>query len=393
MPETQQLPTSSIAPESPSASPDLSQAPVVADLPTDRNLDRSDLANLFKEQETAPAVAAPEAGSTDPAIPAESPENPEPATPAAVEDNNQSEQSQNPDAAAEATPEEGNQADPDPNPLLAELNGDDPPKESSQEESEDADKSWPKSALERVGKLTARAKTAEEQLAAAKADTEQLQTQLQQASATVLTPTTEQPLADATTPEALTKIETDARSAIDWAIANSEGGQFGEKDYTAETVAQIKANAERTLSLDLPRRREFLAARTENTAKLVEQFPSILEPGSALGNAALAEQQRYPDLMYRPDAYEVLLAISLGRQVLEKKAILTAFTPPAQPGSKKPAATPMAPPPATVDPQQPVRQPDSDPRTRAAADAEKRLLESEGTRDDLKNFFMETAAA
>lgn len=280
--------------------------------------------------------------------------------------------------------------------------------ESDEAESEDAPESEQPPAAEgegekpkhpelqaRINELTARAKGAEEQLAAAN---ERLAAYRARDDGR-LTPDV---LDHVETPEDLAGAQQRYSALLQWAIRNPDGGKLGEREYDAEQVRELHAEVQTLMTEAIPARREFLANRSKADAAAISFYPWLKDTGK--GAAAMVHKaiEEIPAIRRLPN-YRMLAADAFVGQVLRSngvsmtdsllsKIVALVKTEQSQQGKGKTAAAkpqgqaqrkgPAARPPAA-----PARAgalpPRQTPRAAAAKAAGQRLRTSTGSEDDL----------
>jgi hypothetical protein len=144
--------------------------------------------------------------------------------------------------------------------------------ESEEDDETDQETEEPKGVkklVRQVGKLTARAKSAEEQVTALQAQVESLK---------VDSTTSENPTIDnIQTIEELEELRQQALSAKKWARQN-EGEPYvteGDKEYTSEEIKQIRDQAEDHLDEMIPDRLKFLQKKAGSEQQAVQDFDFI----------------------------------------------------------------------------------------------------------------------
>lgn len=144
--------------------------------------------------------------------------------------------------------------------------------ESEEDDETDEETEQPKGVkklVRQVGKLTARAKSAEEQVEALKAQVDSLKVDAQ---------TTENPTIDKIqTIEELEELRQQALSAKKWARKH-EGESYvqeGDKEYTAEEIKQIREQAEDHLDELIPERLNFLQKKSGSEQQAIQDFDFI----------------------------------------------------------------------------------------------------------------------
>jgi hypothetical protein len=260
---------------------------------------------------------------------------------------------------------------------------------------------WPESAKRRVDKITAKLREAEEALEAkdaeAKAEVERLRQELEK------TPKTDGPEPAARNAGPLDEVWSEkdllekADSALNWkrwAIENPDGGTLkvgdSEKEFTAEEVQRIQMNADRLLSVQIPKRREFLSKAASVEGKLRQDFPEMFDEKSEGWQGMMEALATVPELKTRPDGLGVALMMSLGLKEMqrlragktEKKQSVQTMTK-AGPASAGAAAKKLAPKPVEPagGPTGPVKKPDNKGASLEA------LIESGGDPEAMTRYF------
>jgi hypothetical protein len=234
---------------------------------------------------------------------------------------------------------------------------------------------------ERIDELTARAKSAEEQLT-------QLQEQVASYRARDEGKLGPDALDHVETPDDLSRTETKLQELLGWAIRNSDGGKLGDKDLTAEEVRDLHANVQTMISANVPRRREYLAQRTEADRRAVDHYPWLKDTTKGAGALVQKAVQQIPAIRqlpnYRMIAADALIGQSLrenGVQVTDALLQRLAAEAKGKTAAGKPAADKPKPPAAPG--RAGVLPPRLAPRAAAAKAAGQRLRQSQGTEDDL----------
>jgi len=159
----------------------------------------------------------------------------------------------------------------------------------------------------RIDKLTARAKGAEEQLAALKADFEALKTApVKTEKSIVATPSASDPLADVDNIENLQARRTEALQAKKWAIMNPEGGTVKLSDGSehfidTEQVKELRIRAEELIDEHIPKRANYIQQSQGFSGEAKKTYPDIFRSDTPAGQIrqtilnALPEIRRFPD--------------------------------------------------------------------------------------------------
>jgi hypothetical protein len=226
--------------------------------------------------------------------------------------------------------------------------------ETAEEESEEQPKAVSK-LLKQVGKLTARAKGAEETVEAMKAEIESIKS-----STTPQDQETRQEpsLEEVNSFDELKKVQQEAVSAKKWAMSHI-GKDFVEtadgKEYNGDEIRQILSAADEYLTEKVPQRAEFLKSKAESDARSREVFDfwdSPENPQYQLYQQVLADP-RYEALKALPNRDFVMGLIVEGFKSVNDKASKT--TSKKKVSQKKPPSDlgdGMAPPKETLDSRQ-----------------------------------------
>lgn len=262
------------------------------------------------------------------------------------------------------------------------------------DEAADAEKQKvPEGVQTRINELTARAKTAEERLATAE---EQLAAYRARDEG-ALTPDV---LDHVETPEDLTTAQKRYNALLSWAIQNPDGGKLGDKEYSAEEVRTLHAEAQSLINEAIPSRREYLQQRVEFDREAVNFYPWLKDTTKGAGALVTQAIKEVPALRKMPN-YRLAVADAVVGQALrqagvqltdsllkrladEQKATRAKAAPAA--AKPQPGATPARP--AQVKPPSApskagVLPPRLAPRAAAAKAAGQRLRKGAGTEDDL----------
>ena len=152
--------------------------------------------------------------------------------------------------------------------------------------------------LKQVGKLTARAKSAEERVEAMGAEIANLKAQPNEQKAE---PQNSPVLEEVANFDDLEKVRKEAIAAKKWAVQHlgKEYVEEGEKEYTGDEVREIFAAADEYLTEKIPQRAGFLQAKAESDARSREVFDFWDNPED---EANLLYQQVLAWLLYTTDA-------------------------------------------------------------------------------------------
>lgn len=243
----------------------------------------------------------------------------------------------------------------------------------------------------RINELVARAKTAEEQLAAAN---EQLAAYRARDDGQ-LSPDV---LDHVESPEELTTAQKRYNALLSWAIQNPEGGKLGDKEYSAEEVRALHAEAQSLINEAIPQRREYLTRRVEFDREAVNFYPWLKDTTKGAGAQVAQAIKEMPQLRKSPN-YRLAVADAVVGQALrhmgvqmtdtllkrladEVRAAKTRPTAAKTAAGAAPAARHAVKPPAAPA-RAGVLPPRLPPRAAAAKVANQRLRRSEGAEDDL----------
>lgn len=295
----------------------------------------------------------------------------------------QPEETDAPETDAEDSTEESEQPEEDP----AEDDTDEEPAED--EDPESAEAPAVKKLAKRVDKLTARAKSAEEQAASLQAELAAAKDALTRAQPIVVQDAAD-PLADVTTPEALESRLAAANTVLDnvpdlIAQADMEGGEVevpmgdgSTRKFTKQELQERLRVARQILKAE-PARRNYLAQRESYQHEARQVYPELFQEDSQARQMMLATLKAYPGIAKLPNLELIIGDAFRGQalrfqqfEALQKKAA-TAKAKPAAPAAAKPAVAPK------------VVSPSAAPKTKSKADPLEALKKS-GNRDAAENF-------
>lgn len=295
----------------------------------------------------------------------------------------QPEETDAPETDAEDSTEESEQPEEDP----AEDDTDEEPAEDEDPESTEAPAV--KKLAKRVDKLTARAKSAEEQAASLQAELAAAKDALTRAQPIVVQDAAD-PLADVTTPEALESRLAAANTVLDnvpdlIAQADMEGGEVevpmgdgSTRKFTKQELQERLRVARQILKAE-PARRNYLAQRESYQHEARQVYPELFQEDSQARQMMLATLKAYPGIAKLPNL-ELIIGDAIRGQALRfqqvealQKKAATAKAKPAAPAAAKPAVAPK------------VVSPSAAPKTKSKADPLEALKKS-GNRDAAENF-------
>jgi hypothetical protein len=177
-------------------------------------------------------------------------------------------------------------------------------------------KEWPESAQKRVDKLTAKLREAEAKAQELQAKIESAGQPEKKADQPDAQATTGDTLADVWDGEALTARAQSALNWKQWALENPDGGTLTidgkEREYSDTDVKRILVNADKLLTVDIPKRREFLFKASQYEGGLRTEFPEFFQTESEEWKGIVGAFQELPALKVRPDGTGLALMLSLG---------------------------------------------------------------------------------
>lgn len=220
------------------------------------------------------------------------------------------------DAPAEAVEEAGDQ--PEENPTEPEQTEEEaeaePTADDESAEGDDQSDELPRGVQKRIDKLTARAKSKDEELDARDSEIAQLKAKLEEAGKTVESPPSK--VSDPTNPyrhlmslEEVRREELTAESVLDWADDNPHGAVVAAKDgteseYTEEDVREIRKKARKALSRQLPEQRKWIEEYKATDPYAEEAFPWWKDQTTSEYQAAVQVMKEFPEVM-RFSGYKV----------------------------------------------------------------------------------------
>lgn len=265
-------------------------------------------------------------------------------------------------------------------------------KTSDTEEDDDGEEAIPREKIQRrIDKLTAARKSAEEKAASlateaeeAKKKVAEYEAQLNDAARPVLSPTADNPLADADTEEALEAKIKSAQQVRRWALANTDGATVKRPDGSevyldADQVKDYLLKADDVLTIHGPARQKWLDQRRPAVEAAKNLFPDIFKKGTPLNTAYQATVKQAPELLKIPQhEYWVALALYGEQQLMAKQQADAAKAKAAKKvsTSKEIAKTPT--------PAQPVSAAKSS--TSKGSKAAARVLRGDASMDDIEAF-------
>jgi len=266
---------------------------------------------------------------------------------------------------------------------------DDTEEDAAEEDPESAEAPAVKKLAKRVDKLTARAKSAEEQATSLQAELAAAKDALTRAQPIVVQDAAD-PLADVTTPEALESRLAAANTVLDnvpdlISQADMEGGEVevpmgdGSTRKFSKQELQERLRVARQILKAEPARRTYLAQRENFQQEARQVYPELFQDNSQARQMMMATLQAYPGIGKLPNL-ELIIGDAIRGQALRfqqaealQKKAATAKAKPAAPAAAKPAVAPK------------VVSPSAAPKTKSKADPLEALKKS-GNRDAAENF-------
>jgi hypothetical protein len=165
----------------------------------------------------------------------------------------------------------------------------------------------------RIDELTARAKGAEEKLAA-------YQEQLAAYRARDEGALTPDVLDHVESPEDLAKTQQRYSALMNWAIRNPDGGKLGDRDYSPEEVRALHAEVQTLVTEAVPARRAYLEKRAQADGEAVNFYPWLKDTTKGAGNYVQKAIEQIPALRKLPN-YRMLAADAFVGQVFRGNGI------------------------------------------------------------------------
>lgn len=197
----------------------------------------------------------------------------------------------------------------------------------------------------RIGKVTARAKTAEERASNAEAKIAELEAKLSSApteteQAPVVVPTDDPTdrTATAKSEDELAKLEQEAQVAIDFVEANhkaitraiakdEEVVVIGGREFKADDLLDYSREAKRHIERLIPQRRTFLKERATATSEAKTILPGLFDKSTAEYQEFASFQRKYPAIRSVPGAERLFALAKIGEKAMaDQKAKATVPT-------------------------------------------------------------------
>ena len=209
----------------------------------------------------------------------------------------------------------------------------------------------PEKLLKRIDKLTAKRREAEERAETLETEVSDLRAKLEASTAVQISPSPSEPLADVETSEQLDERVATAKKIRAWAIKNLEGGTVqnaaGEDVYYEPSqVRDYLATADELLTEHAPRRKEWIAHRSQVVPEAKAVYPQLFKSGTPEHDMLRQTLKAFPHLKSMPNL-EMVIGDAIEGQKLrfarieaaQKKAAAASST-----ESKNPAKATSAPP-------------------------------------------------
>jgi hypothetical protein len=263
--------------------------------------------------------------------------------------------------------------------------GDDEDQSEPEEEEEEKSTGLPASVQKRINKLTARAKGAEEELSAIRAERDELKSRIDRTEVVRLTPTEDDPLADVSSTSELEERLASARRMKAWALENWDGTDVPSKDgesvyYDAAKVRGIFRQADSLIEV-APKRSEFLQQQELATSEARRAYPDMFKSGSEFAVTVENAAKAIPGLLRLPNWRLIIGDALVGAAIRNRDAD------PASKSKKKAATDPSAP---KLAPRQPGaaerRSTPTSPSEREAVAARERESKPTETREQLEDW-------
>lgn len=242
--------------------------------------------------------------------------------------------------------------------------------EETKSEEEEFERGLPKGVKKRIDKLSAKRREAEAEVERLKQEVERLS---QEATKPAQTPTADNPYANLSTLDEVSREAEQAKQIRRWCELNPDGAVVTNKDgseteYTAEEVRNIKIKALDALEEHLPARAKYLQNFMQMEQVAVKEYPWWKDKSAKERQIAESFIKHFPEIQKFPDYKMVVGDYIRGVNAREAKA-KSSGTPVKAPSQPRPSAAP-----ARVQPK--------DANTQAA----KKRFTVSGNRDDLSSI-------
>jgi archaellum component FlaC len=242
--------------------------------------------------------------------------------------------------------------------------------EETKSEDDEIERGLPKGVKKRIDKLSAKRREAEAEVERLKSEVERLS---QEANKPAQTPTADNPYANLSTIDEVSREAEQAKQIRRWCEMNPDGavvtGKDGsETEYTAEEVRNIKIKALDALEEHLPKRMQYLQNFNQMEQVATKEYPWWKDKSARERQIAESFIKNFPEIQRFPDYKMVLGDYIRGVNARETKG-KTSGAPVKAPSQPRPSAAP-------------ARVPAKDAQSQAA---QKRFTVS-GSRDDLSSI-------
>ena len=169
----------------------------------------------------------------------------------------------------------------------------------------------PEKLLKRIDKLTAKRREAEERADTLETELSDLRAKLDASTPVQIVPTPSDPLADVETPDQLEERITIAKKVRTWAMRNLEGATVqnaaGEDVYYEPSqVRDFLANADELLTEHVPRRKEWIAQRSQVVPEARAVYPQLFQSGTPESDMLRQTLRAFPQLKSMPNLEMVI---------------------------------------------------------------------------------------
>jgi hypothetical protein len=242
--------------------------------------------------------------------------------------------------------------------------------EETKSEDDEIERGLPKGVKKRIDKLSAKRREAEAEVERLRSEVERLS---QEATKPAQTPTAENPYANLSTPEEVSREADQAKQIRRWCEMNPDGavvtGKDGsETEYTAEEVRNIKIKALDALEEHLPKRMQYLQNFNQMEQVATKEYPWWKDKAARERQIADSFIKHFPEIQKFPDYKMVVGDYIRGVQAREAK-VKSSGSPVKAPSQPRPSAAPS-------------RVPARDAQSQAA----KKRFTVSGNRDDLSSI-------
>lgn len=242
--------------------------------------------------------------------------------------------------------------------------------EETKSEDDDIERGLPKGVKKRIDKLSAKRREAEAEVERLKSEVERLS---QEATKPAQTPTADNPYANLSTLDEVSREVDQAKQIRRWCELNPDGAVVTNKDgseteYSAEEVRNIKIKALDALEEHLPARAKYLQNYMQMEQVASKEYPWWKDKSAKERQIAESFIKHFPEIQKFPDYKMVVGDYIRGVQARESKA-KSSGTPVKAPSQPRPSAAP-------------ARVPQRDASAQAA---QKRFTVSQ-SRDDLSSI-------